>query len=302
MIRHEVVTTEALRWVDITAPEREELHELAIEFDLPATVVEDCLDPEHLPKVERFGDATFLILRVRDHAAPDDVSTIQALTRKVSVFFRAGLFLTVHRAELSEIATLREVYRCEGGEGPPQGAILAALVLRTLESFDKPLERSETLLDRFEEGLFDDNVPAPSLEEAYNLKRRVSLSRRILHQTSNMLQKLVPPGERAEPLFQDMRESADAYIFWVDQMLEEVNLMLQIHLAMSSKRTNEVMRILTVFSAFFLPLTFIVGVYGMNFRVMPELQQPWGYPAVLGFMLAVVLGIFLWVRRRGWLA
>ena len=98
-----------------------------------------------------------------------------------------------------------------------------------------------------------------------------------------------------------LRESADAYLFWVDQMLEEVNLLLQVHLAMSSKRTNEVMRVLTVFSAFFLPLTFIVGIYGMNFQYMPELAQHWGYPAVLLAMAGIAAAIWLWFRRRGWM-
>ena len=61
------------------------------------------------------------------------------------------------------------------------------------------------------------------------------------------------------------------------------------------------MRVLTVFSAFFLPLTFIVGIYGMNFAHMPELAQPWGYPAVLVIMAAVSGTIFVWFRRKGWL-
>lgn len=301
MIRREVVANDSFRWVDVTEPERSELHALAVEFNLPETVVEDCLDPEHLPKVERIGDATFVILRVRDRSASDDASTIQELTRKISIFSRNGLFLTVHRVDLEEIASLRDSIAAGPADGTAHGAVLCGIVLRTLDSFEKPLERSEAMLDRFEEGLFDDDVEPPSLKDAYHLKRRVSLSRRIIHQTSNVLQKMVPPGERAEPLFQDMRESADAYLFWVDQMIEEVNLLLQVHLAMSSKRTNEVMRILTVFSAFFLPLTFIVGVYGMNFRVMPELTQPWGYPAVWLVMLGVVMGIWIWFRRRGWL-
>lgn len=301
MIRREVVTNDSFRWVDITAPERSDLHALAMEFDLPPTVVEDCLDPEHLPKVERIGDATFIILRVRDHSASDDASTIQELTRKISIFSRNGFFLTVHRVDLEEIATLRDSIEARPADETGHGPVLCGIVLKTLDSFEKPLERSEMLLDRFEAGLFDDDVDPPSLKDAYHLKRRVSLSRRILHQTSNVLQKMVPPGERAESLFQDMRESADAYLFWVDQMIEEVNLLLQVHLAMSSRRTNEVMRILTVFSAFFLPLTFIVGVYGMNFRVMPELEQPWGYPAVIAVMILVVVGIFSWFRRRGWL-
>jgi magnesium transporter len=88
---------------------------------------------------------------------------------------------------------------------------------------------------------------------------------------------------------------------YADELLEEVNSLLSIQLALASHRTNEVVRVLTVFSVFFLPLTFIVGIYGMNFDFMPELRQRWGYPAVLAGMGAVTLAIYLWFRRRGWL-
>jgi len=100
---------------------------------------------------------------------------------------------------------------------------------------------------------------------------------------------------------QDLRENAESMHFYADEMLEEVNNLLQMQLSIAAHRTNDVMRILTVFSAFFLPLTFIVGVYGMNFQHMPELPLVWGYPLVWGIMLSVVAGIWLWFRRRGWL-
>jgi magnesium transporter len=84
-------------------------------------------------------------------------------------------------------------------------------------------------------------------------------------------------------------------------LLEDVNNLLSIQLALASHRTNEVVRVLTVFSVFFLPLTFIVGIYGMNFAHMPELRERWGYPAVMAAMGFVTLVIGLWFRRRGWL-
>ncbi|MES2305972.1 MAG: CorA family divalent cation transporter [Gemmatimonadota bacterium] len=289
-------------WIDVVGPTREELQELAQQYTLPPTVVEDCLDPDHLPKYERLGDATFLILRVHDDAAPEDAGTIQELTRKVAVFFRIDFMITVHRVELHEVSRLRERF------GAPAATELCALTPllyglghATLDSYDAPLARDEQTLDHFEAAIFDRRGHPPSLQQAHNLKRRVSLTRRILFQTTNVLQKLVPPAERTEPLFQDLRESVDAYLFWADQLLEEVNLLLQVHLAMASHRTNEVMRVLTVFSAFFLPLTFIVGVYGMNFHNMPELSASWGYPAVLALMVAVAGGIWLWFRKKGWL-
>jgi magnesium transporter len=72
-------------------------------------------------------------------------------------------------------------------------------------------------------------------------------------------------------------------------------------LGLAAHRTNQIVRVLTLFSVVFMPLTFIVGVYGMNFQYMPELRERWGYPAVLIFMALVSLAIYVWFRRRGWL-
>jgi magnesium transporter len=299
-MRYDVVSREGCRWVDVAGPSHDELLGLAREFSLPPTVVEDCLDPEHLPKHERIGDATFLILRARDFAARDDASTIQDLTRKIAVFFREGVLLTIHRVDLRELRDVRERV-ARGDVEPTHTALLVSVVRAALDSYDKPLERAEETLARFERGIFDDDVPAPSLREAHNLKRRVALTRRILWQTSLVLHKLAPQAEQAAPLYQDLRETADAYVFWVEQLLDEVNQLLQVHVAVSTHRTNEVMRVLTVFAAFFLPLTFVAGVYGMNFRYMPELSIRVGYPLALLGMAGIALAIFLWFRRRGWL-
>jgi magnesium transporter len=104
-----------------------------------------------------------------------------------------------------------------------------------------------------------------------------------------------------QPVYQDLKENAESYHFWADQLHEDLIALLGIHVTLASHRTNEVMRVLTVFSAFFLPLTFIVGIYGMNFEAMPELRSKYGYPAVLLIMLGVSTAIFIWFRRRVWL-
>lgn len=299
MTLHRVVESEAFTWLDVVGPSRLDLQELARVHDLQPTVVEDCLDPEHLPKHEKFGDATFLIFRTHDDSAPEDASSVQEQTRKVAMFFRPGFALTVHRVDLHEVSSLRDRFR-NGSEACTLPLLLFGLGTNVLFSYEKPLEQAELTLDAFEEALFGGGA-TPSLEKAHDLKRRVSLMRRILWQTGQVVNKLVPPAERIEPLYQDVRESVDALLFMADQLLDEANNLQQVHLAVASHRNNEVMRVLTVFSAFFLPLTFIVGVYGMNFLFMPELTRPWGYPAVLLLMLAVSAGIFVWFRRKGWL-
>jgi magnesium transporter len=76
---------------------------------------------------------------------------------------------------------------------------------------------------------------------------------------------------------------------------------MNLYISFSAQKTNDVIRVLTVFSVFFLPLTFIVGIYGMNFKYMPELNSKWGYPITLLVMIGVTLSIYLWFKRKKWL-
>jgi magnesium transporter len=123
----------------------------------------------------------------------------------------------------------------------------------------------------------------------------------MLSHTISAFVKIPTPADASSTLIQDVRENLDATFTWADELLEDLDTLLSLQLGLASHRTNQTMRMLTVVSAFFLPLTFIVGVYGMNFRYMPELEQPWGYPAALLLCLAVAIGISVWFRRRGWL-
>jgi magnesium transporter len=125
--------------------------------------------------------------------------------------------------------------------------------------------------------------------------------RRMLSHTLDVVQRLVPASEPTAPLFQDLRENAESMYSYAEGLVEDVNNLLSIQLALAQHRTSEVVRVLTVFSVFFLPLTFIVGIYGMNFDFMPELRQRWGYPAIMLGMGIVTLAIYTWFRRRGWL-
>jgi magnesium transporter len=300
-MREAVVDNGTFRWVDVVGPAHDEFVDLAREFGFHAHAVEDCLDPWHLPKHERIGDATFVILRAYDPDAPAAATNVQELSRKIAVFYRQALVVTVHRTASPVVNGVRARFGAGSTEVCSETVLLGALFNGALDSFEPPLDRADDRVDEFEEALLSRTRRSPDLEAIHHLKRRVNLIKRLLWQTNSVVQRLVPPQERAGAVFQDVKENAESYYFYTDQLLEEVNNLLSIHVALSSHRTNEVMRVLTVFSAFFLPLTFIVGVYGMNFKFMPELERQWGYPAVLVVMASVSAAIAWWFRRRGWL-
>jgi magnesium transporter len=295
-------------WIDVVDPTRQELSEISQRYGLHPMTVADSLEPEHLPKYERIGGTTFIIVRAFDTASPGHCSTLHEMTRKVAIFYGADFLITIHRTEQPFLTALMEQNR---RAAPPDGIserrkgflprLVIDLVNGAVATYEKPLQDAETAIDAFEATVFGEHELRGLLRRIYLVKRRVTLMRRMLSHTLDAVKKLVPGSEPTAPLYQDLRENVESMHFWAEELLEDVNNLLSIQLAMASHRTNEVVRVLTVFSVFFLPLTFIVGVYGMNFEYMPELRHHWGYPGVLIGMGVVTLIIYLWFRSRGWL-
>ena len=301
-MRQSLARTEVppLLWIDVTDPSRAELDELASEHALSPHLLRDCLEPGHLPKHETFGRFTFVIVRTFDPAAAADADTAQEMTRKVAVFSGPGLLVTVHRAPQPFLLEVRDQLRSEGqlASGP---AAIAAILHRVVRTYEGPLETAENEVGRFEENVLAQRDVAAAIRHSSLLKRRISVMRWMLRRTMDVAQLLKAGADGAAPSYQDVREHAERLYFVADELLDDVNNLITLQLALASHQTSEVMRLLTIFSVFFLPLTFIVGVYGMNFEHMPELRQRWAYPAVWGVMGATVLAIFLWFRKRGWL-
>jgi magnesium transporter len=299
-------------WLDVVDPSREELSELVADYGLHPLAVNDCLDPEHLPKYEVFDNHTFVILRAVDADAPRTADTIQALTRKIAVFAGPEYVITIHRKDQPWLTGLQErglahvpLKHATRSDGI-QVHLLTQLFNAALDTYQRPLEEIERTLDLFDAKVFEGRghegtAFRDDLLEIHRLKRQVTLCKRLLWRTVDVTQRMVPAAGKAAALLRDVQENAESYHFYADELLDDANTLLNVQLALASHRTSEVMRVLTVFSVFFLPLTFIVGVYGMNFEHMPELRERWGYPAVLLGMLVVTLAIYRWFHRRGWL-
>jgi magnesium transporter len=299
-------------WLDVVDPTREELSELVADYGLPPLSVNDCLDPEHLPKYEAFDNHSFVILRAVDADAPPNADTVQQLTRKLAVFAGPAFVITIHRKDQPWLTTLQErglanvpLKYATKSEGI-QVHLLAQLFNAALDTYQRPLEEVEHTLDGLDSKTFEGRVQSgeafrADLRAIHSIKRRVTLCKRLLWRTVDVTQRMVPSGGKAAALLRDVQENAESYHFYADELLDDANTLLSVQLSLASHRTSEVMRVLTVFSVFFLPLTFIVGIYGMNFDYMPELRHPWGYPAVMALMAVVTFAIYRWFRRNGWL-
>ena len=138
------------------------------------------------------------------------------------------------------------------------------------------------------------------LEDLYLIKRRISVRSKLLTLTGEVIQSIKVKSKDAI-MHQDLKELRIKLMMLNDQTHENVTNLLNIYLSLSAQKTNEVMKVLTIFSVFFMPLTFIVGVYGMNFDFMPELRYKWSYPILLASMLLFSAIIYWWFKRRKWL-
>ena len=290
-------------WLDVIGPAPAELAAVAERYRLHPLMVQDSLDPEHLPKSEHAGDAQFVIVRAYDELCSPHAASAQALTRKIAIFVGPDYLVTVHRKDQPFLARLREQYASApaANGASVKTRLFADIVNAAVHSYEAPLEAAEGELDRFERTLFLQRDLVPVLREILVVKRRVGLIKRMLAHTINAFVRIPTPADANGIVVQDLRENLDAMFTWSDELLEELDTLLNLQLGLASHRTNQTMPMLTVVSAFFLPLTFIVGVYGMNFRHMPELDERWGYPAALLLCLLVALGIGIWFRRQGWL-
>lgn len=285
-------------WVDLVQPSPAEMAEVAEHYGLHPAAVRDFLDQLHLPKFERLQDQQLLILRAYDELAKRG-DTIQAMTRRLVVLMMDGALITVRRREQPYLAQVMERVAAGPALRPEQLAL--ALCSAAVKSFEEPLKESEDKLDRIEAALFTRRVQHLGVKQVYGLKRRSAVIKRTLGRTMTTLAALREQARDDQGLLADVVEEADRLHIWADELLESATHLMNLEINLASQRTNEVMRVLTIFSAFFLPLTFIAGVYGMNFKRMPELEHRLGYPLIMGAMLLTALVIWVWFRKKGWL-
>jgi magnesium transporter len=299
-------------WIDMTNPTRRELDAIAKQYQLHSTSVKDCLDPEHLPKFEKFPQFNFTILRAFDEKSTPQCDTVQELTRKIAIFSSDKFIITVHRKDQPFLAALRAKWaeRVATKQLDNTAAVLSDILHDVFLSYEKPIDEGLTNLEGYEMGIFGAEGTKPfRLKDGYYLKRRAFVFKRILRYSQDVLTRLQASGDvGAAPFYQDLRETLDGTYFYADELLESINGLLNLHISLSSQktneashRTNEVVRVLTIFSVFFMPLNFIAGIYGMNFEHMPELKHEHGYFVVLGLMFAICIIIYLWFRNKGWL-
>jgi magnesium transporter len=299
MSRKEQIICDEIKWIEIIDPSAAEMKDLSKEYNLNQNIVRDCMQPEHLPKYEFVDDVHFLILRFFAHTFDKRIVTIQDLTNKIAIFYANHFIITIHKSDAKFLEVLRSKYVATG-KCNSTTQLLAQIAWHSLETYDEPANRLSEQVDFYENQVMLKNSGGDHIETLYMIKREASIGLKTLTLMLEPINHIyIKPGE--ESSLQDVRDQHLKMQTLYSQVLEEVNNLLNLSMSFSAQRTNDVMKVLTIFSVFFLPLTFIAGIYGMNFEFMPELNKKWGYPASIGLMVLVTILIYTWFKRKKWL-
>lgn len=302
-VRHVVFTSvdTEFRWMDVIAPDRPTLHALITELGVPSSATEDCLDPRCLPKFERHGAIAFMVLRAHVEPVPESAASSYELTQPLMIFTGPRFLVTLHRWDHSALVRLRREYEVTGPTlEHPAFSVLEAVIQETMLTYQGPLDRLAADLERVEDSLLGPRLTERALEAVFVRKRRASAIAWMLLRIREVLLRINAPSDRTVPILQALREDADALHFRARELVEYTDNLMNLQIGIASHRTNEVMRVLTVMSVVFMPLTFIVGLYGMNFDA-PEFHWRHGYLMVWLILIALFVGVLRWFHRRGWL-
>lgn len=288
----------SIEWIDISNPTNAELREISARYNLHRALVEDSLQPEHLPKYEKVENIHFLILRIYSQRATRQSYTIQQLTDKIAIFIASDFIITIHRKDCSFLEDIRVSY---AGTGKCQSTydILQKIILMSFLTYEQPLGDLIGTIETLEPEIFLQKRMPALLQDLYYIKRHAYVINKLLNLSRGIVENLndkIPAPDLNNLKDTLLREYTNS-----DHVMDNSNTLLNTYISLTSQRTNEVVRVLTLFSVFFMPLAFIVGLYGMNFDFMPELHWKAGYPAVLVVMILVTIVIYLWFRRKGWL-
>ncbi len=287
-------------WIDLHNPTNEEVLELSRIHNLNHHIVQDSFQPEHLPKYEFADDVHFMILRYH-HLEGNlaNVNSIQELTDKITIFYTDDLLITIHKNEPAFLEPIRERCRVKG-RCLSATEVIGRIVWLSLESYDSRVNYLSEQVDIYENEIVQKKSNNIQMKALYFIKREAALAHKVLMLMQEPINHILPkPGQ--EPMVQDVKDQYLKMRTLYAQVLEDVNNLMGLFMSLSSQKTNEVVKVLTIFSVFFMPLTFIVGIYGMNFQFMPELSEKWGYPGVMVLMVIVTAFIYMWFKKKKWL-
>jgi magnesium transporter len=289
-------------WVGLHEPSEHELASVEEEFGLHPLAVEDAFSAHQRPKLERYEDTLFLTLKSLWYVDADDAVE----TGEINMFVGRDFVITVRHGSGSELHSARRDLEAKVAiltHGP--SAVVYAVCDRVVDGYLDVVGSLEEDVDEVETSVFSAKRTSDSAR-IYTLKREIGEARRAVMPLREPMRRFATgavPGidEASAPFFRDVLDHLNRVAETVDGLDQLLSTAFEAHLAQISVQQNEDMRKISAGAALVVVPTLIAGIYGMNFRHMPELAWTYGYPYVLAVMAVTVIGLWFWFKRSGWL-
>ena len=294
---------ESVIWINVGGVHKVEMVEtLGKQFSLHPLLLEDVTNTDQRPKLDDYEAYIFLVMKMLSLTDRKDIAVEQ-----VSFVLGKNYVISFQENGTDVFQPVRE--RLRGGKGRlrQSGAdyLLYALVDAIVDQYFAVLELSGEQIEAVQQAVVDDPKPE-TLNEIHALKRQLLFVRRAVWPLRDVMTNLSRSDcpflqHPTKVFFRDVYDHVVQIVDTIEILREMVSASLDIYLSSVSYRLNAIMRVLTVITTIFMPLSFIASIYGMNFEYMPELRSPWGYPLVLGVMAAVGMGMLVLFRNKRWL-
>ncbi|MCM1987442.1 magnesium/cobalt transporter CorA [Methanococcoides seepicolus] len=291
-------------WVNIDGIHQVDVIEkIGTHFGLNTLVLEDILNTDQHPKLEDFENYIYVVMKMLSF----DEAVNKITTEQVSFILAPKLVLSFQERIGDTFDPVRERLRTSKGRIRKMDAdyLAYALIDSIVDNYFIILEKIGDKIDFIEEELVTDPTP-DTLQMIHELKREMITLKRSIWPLREIISRLGVMGsplimESTNAYLKDVHDHIIHIIDTIETYKEMLSGMLDIYLSSLSNKMNEVMKVLTLVATIFIPLTFIAGVYGMNFQHMPELAWKWGYPVVWIIMISVSMSMVLYFKRMKWL-
>jgi magnesium transporter len=300
-IRSYLARPDCFVWVALCDPTDAELEEMQEEFDLHELAIEDARLGHQRPKIEEYGDSLFVVVHTVEH------SSDELQVGELDVFVGGNYVLSVRSRMQRGFTEVRA--RCEREPEllrSGSGYVLYALMDAVVDRYFPVLEDLETSLEAIEQQIFTGKSVRDNVEALYELKQQLMTLKHatgpLLEATGKLLGGRVPHVcTGMSEYFRDVYDHLVRLNTTIDSIRDMVTTAMNVNLSMISLQENEVTKRLAAYAALVAVPTLIAGIYGMNFKFMPELDLPYAYPFTLGVMAALDIWLFGRFRRAGWL-
>jgi len=288
-------------WIDLEQATVEDNAILTDVFNFHPLAIEDCVNITHYPKVDIYDDYLFMIMHAFDFASREK----EIATLELNIFFGKNFVVTYHARPIKSVIQTKE--RClknpEDLLGKGTDILVYSLLDSLVDNFIPFLNTLDHRIDELEEEIFENSNEV--LSEIITIRNDIINIRKIIRPQRNTVHQLtrgsVPFIHKDNLIyFRDIYDQLFRISEQSDGFRDMVSGVLDTYLSFTSNKMNQIMKTLTIMMTIMLPLTLITGVYGMNFKYMPELDSPYGYFIIIGFMFVIAVTLFFYMKQKKW--